>query len=72
MNELIVILFVTVCLGDGTDASCEEFGIETYGGSDAMVRCVEDLKAEVQVSEIQGTVQTWRCVEVSESNIIGV
>ena len=71
MSETIVILFVTVCLGGNGD-QCEEFGIESYSGSDAMVRCVEDMKSEVQVSEIEGTLQTWRCVDVSQSNIIGV
>lgn len=65
----IVILFVTVCLGAGNDTSCEEFGIETYSGTDAMVRCVEDMQREIQVSEMEGTVQTWRCVDVTDNSV---
>lgn len=68
MSETIVILFVTVCLGVGGDAGCEEFGIEEFTGVGAMQECVKALEAEVQVSEREGTLQTWKCVEVTDNS----
>jgi hypothetical protein len=61
----VVILFVTVCLGAGDDVSCEEFGLESWQGAQAMQECTEYLQREVQYSEMQGTVQTWKCVDVT-------
>ena len=63
MNGL-VILFVTVCLNGG-DSQCEEFGVESWEGNSAMELCVEHMQREVQVSEIAGTLQTWRCVDMA-------
>lgn len=68
MASPIVILFVTVCLGVRGDAGCEEFGIEEFTGVQAMQECVKALEAEVQVSEREGTLQTWRCVEVTDNS----
>lgn len=69
----IVVLVVTVCLSAGDDSQCEEFGVESWDGNDAMELCVEHMQREVQVSEMEGTLQTWRCVNVSDDiQTIGV
>lgn len=63
--ETIVVLFVTVCLGGGQDASCEEFGLSVWRGADSMALCRQELEKEVIYSVMQGTVQTWECVDVT-------
>ena len=64
----IVILFVTVCLGGGDDVACEEFGLQEYTGPQAMQECIEYMQQEVLYSTMEGTVQTWQCVDVTADN----
>jgi hypothetical protein len=64
----IVVLFVTVCLGGGDDVACEEFALSVWRGENALALCRQELEREVSYSVMQGTVQTWNCVDVSDDN----
>jgi len=61
----IVVLVVTVCLGAGDDSQCEDFGIKSWQGANAMQECRQEMEQEVKYSIMQGTVQTWKCVDVT-------
>jgi hypothetical protein len=63
----IVVLFVTVCLG-GEAGTCEEFALSVWRGESALALCRQELESEVHYSVMQGTVQTWQCVDVSSDN----
>lgn len=66
MNELLVALAMTVCMdaGSGGDVSCEEFTLAMWRGPDALALCRKAMEEEVEVWEVEGAVQSWKCEEI--------
>ena len=60
----IVVLFVTVCLGSGEEVACEEFTLAMWRGPDALALCRKAIEEEVEVWEVAGAVQSWKCEEI--------
>ena len=66
MNDLLVALVMTVCVsaGSGGDAACEEFTLAMWRGPEALALCRKAIEEEVEVWEVEGTVQSWECEEI--------